>query len=80
MTRLIRLNGRGGVGALRRALEAARDLTNAGFVVRVRVQVDAVPGPGARPQELSVGFARGLEVRRGVWEGLEEEASEGSTP
>lgn len=56
--RIIRLKGEGGVGALRRALEAARDLAHAGFVVRVRVQVDAVPGPGARPQELSVGFTR----------------------
>ncbi|WP_038069769.1 hypothetical protein [Thermus scotoductus] len=56
--RIIRLKGEGGVGALRRALEAALDLARAGFVVRVRVQVDAVPGPGARPQELSVGFTR----------------------
>lgn len=78
--RTIRLNGEGGVGALRRALEAARDLANAGFVVRVQVRVDAVPGPRARPGELPVGFARGLEVYRGVWEGLEEEASEDLTP
>ncbi|BDG26536.1 hypothetical protein TthSNM66_11720 [Thermus thermophilus] len=78
--RTIRLKGEGGVGALRRALEAARDLTNAGFVVRVRVRVDAVPGPRARPGGLPVGFARGLEVHRAAWEGLEEEAPEGSTP
>ncbi|BCZ86753.1 hypothetical protein TthAA37_09510 [Thermus thermophilus] len=80
MMRLIRLKGQGGVGALRRALEAARDLTNAGFVVRVRVQVDAVPGPRARPGGLPVGFARGLEVHRAAWEGLEEEAPEAPTP
>lgn len=80
MTRMIRLKGHGGLGALRRALEAARDLTNAGFAVRVRVQVDAVPGPRARASELSVGFARGLEVYLGVLECLEEEAPEAPTP
>lgn len=79
MMRLIRLKGQGGVGALRRALEAALDLAGAGFVVRVRVQVDAVPGPGARPGGLPVGFARGLEVHRAAWESLEEEAPEAPT-
>lgn len=78
--RIIRLKGEGGVGALRRALEAARDLANAGFVVRVRVRVDAAPGPGARPGALPVAFARGLKVNLGAWEGLEEEASEELTP
>ncbi|GAA5336722.1 hypothetical protein YIM73052_01850 [Thermus antranikianii] len=80
MMRLIRLKGQGGVGALRRALEAARDLTNAGFVVRVKVRVDAVPGPRARPGALPVAFARGLKVNLGAWEGLEEEAPEAPTP
>ncbi|BCP97778.1 hypothetical protein TthHB5008_08790 [Thermus thermophilus] len=78
--RIIRLKGEGGVGALRRALEAALDLARAGFVVRVRVQVDAVPGPGARPGELPVGFARGLEVHQAAWEGLEEEDLARPTP
>ncbi|BDG18700.1 hypothetical protein TthSNM11_09030 [Thermus thermophilus] len=78
--RIIRLKGEGGVGALRRGLEAALDLARAGFVVRVRVRVDAVPGPRARPGGLPVGFARGLEVHLGVWEGLEEVEEEAPRP
>ncbi|MGC8968351.1 MAG: hypothetical protein ACP5JV_08595 [Thermus sp.] len=69
----VRVKPHGDLGVLRDLLEAAEALEAAGFVVRVRGQIDATALPNARPEEVLErlegleAFGEGLEVEVQTW-------------